>query len=264
MGAGYSGTLKALLSESDEHILGQLADAAAKAGYSRHWNTQTAAWNEQLKLLGAAARTLISRRDAAKDWDLILEYQIPRRQRRIDAVILAVGAIIVLEFKTSSSRLSSTWQVEDYALDLRDFHLVSRDRPIFPAVVAARAATWRSASTVLQSPPTELVAPVSKLGSEDLIDFVLLAARTAESRGAKPICATTWINSEYRPTLNIIEAAEAIFQGHQVPEIAHAQSENLTSTIEAVLTAYRMLRRNIGGPPASSPEFREPGKLSSG
>lgn len=238
MGAGYSGTLNALLNETTERILGRLADAAAKAGYARHWHTQTVAWNEQLKLLNVMARELIRRCEAAKEWYCILEYQIPRRQRRMDTVILAGGAIIVLEFKVGASSfpIGSIWQAEDYALDLRDFHLASRGRPIFAAVVATEAASDPPpVESLLAS--TDLVAPVAKLGPNGLSEFVLLAAGTAGSRGAQPVCAMEWINSEYRPLPNIIEAAEAIFQGHEVREIAHAQSENLTSTMQTVLAA---------------------------
>src|SRR5690606_10326774 len=76
-----------------------------------------------------------------------------------------------------------------------------------------------------------------KLGRDGLPEFVLRAGEAASSCGAKSVCATTWVNSEYRPLPNIVEAAEAIFQGHQVREIAHAQSENLTRTTQAVTAA---------------------------
>ena len=51
---------------------------------------------------------------------MILEYPIPRRQKRIDAVVLSQERIFCLEFKTGGQKLphSALNQVEDYALDL--------------------------------------------------------------------------------------------------------------------------------------------------
>lgn len=61
---------------------------------------------------------------SAREWTLFLEFEIPRRQRRIDAVILMHSAIIVLEFKIGYKFFDSAsiWQVREYGLDLRDFH----------------------------------------------------------------------------------------------------------------------------------------------
>src|SRR5262245_37536780 len=99
MGAGYFGTLNSLLNDPPERILGVLTEAAAHAGYVRHWHSQTRAWRHQLDILKATAQELMSTRDAAKCWTCLLEYEVPRRQRRIDAVVLADKAVVILEFK---------------------------------------------------------------------------------------------------------------------------------------------------------------------
>ena len=66
---------------------------------------------------------------------IIFEFLIPRRNKRIDAVLLIEGIIFVLEFKISlSSEAGASYkrkgieQCEDYSLDLRDFHEESKNK----------------------------------------------------------------------------------------------------------------------------------------
>ena len=75
-----------------------------------------------------------------QSWRVVLEYPLLRLGRCIDTVILTDRAILVLEFKTGKSRFTSgaRAQVDDYALDLRDFHSGSRDHPIVPILVVPR------------------------------------------------------------------------------------------------------------------------------
>jgi hypothetical protein len=93
---------------------------------------QTTAWVVELKLLGSAVRDLRHREPASADWVFLLEHTIPRRQRRLDAVLLTGSMIGVLEFKLGATAFprAARWEVEDCALDLRDFHGASRDRVI--------------------------------------------------------------------------------------------------------------------------------------
>ncbi len=70
---------------------------------------------------------------------------MPRRNKFPDAILLAAELIYVIEFKVGAAAFDSagTWQVKDYALDLRDFHLESRARAIIPILVATGAAVTR-------------------------------------------------------------------------------------------------------------------------
>ncbi len=69
---------------------------------------------------------------------LLLEYEIPRRDRRIDVVLLAGSLVIVLEFKTGDSgdEASARRQTEHYALELRDFPRESRGLLLVPVVIS--------------------------------------------------------------------------------------------------------------------------------
>jgi hypothetical protein len=84
------------------------------------------------------------------------------------------------------------------------------------------------------------------------IASILLAAFEAEHRsGSPPINPAAWDNSPYRPVPTIIEAAEALFAGHNVCEIAHSHAGaiNLTATshrlIEIIQDAQRRSEKVI-------------------
>ncbi len=63
------------------------------------------------------------------------------RASRIDAVVIAEDIIFVIEFKYDRKKfeLADVRQVEDYALDLNDFHLESREKVIVPFLLAPLA-----------------------------------------------------------------------------------------------------------------------------
>ena len=132
MGAACTRTFHQLLTEEPDALLGALTAAARGAGFASLWHAQTGAWQEEIRILKEVAAALVARRREAAKWPVLLEFAIPRRGRRIDAVILAGGAIVVTEFKVGATTFdsASVWQAQDYALDLRDFHEASGNRPI--------------------------------------------------------------------------------------------------------------------------------------
>ena len=77
----------------------------------------------------------------SQDWILVLEFDVPRRAKRIDAVLLTGSAVIVLEFKVGAMTFdrAALRQVEDYALDLFDFHADSQATIVVPVVIATGA-----------------------------------------------------------------------------------------------------------------------------
>jgi hypothetical protein len=73
-----------------------------------------------------------------------LEYSIPRRAKRIDAVIVTDDLIFIIEYKDRETEYERSYvtQVEDYCLDLRDFHFESKDRLIIPVVLCPNAPSY--------------------------------------------------------------------------------------------------------------------------
>ena len=75
---------------------------------------------------------------------------------------------------------------------------------------------------------------------------VLCSAFEAEHDAASaPIDPNAWDNSPYRPVPTIIEAAETLFAGHNVREIAHshAGATNLTATSDRLIEIIQQAQR---------------------
>ena len=131
-GHGYSGTLESFLETETDTILGQLtAHAATRQRWGSTEHQQVAAWRESLEWLTSAAHVVRQDRPSAGTWTLCLEYEIPRRGGRIDAVLLADDLIFVIEFKSSQADGAARRQAEDYALELLDLHEQSEGRALF-------------------------------------------------------------------------------------------------------------------------------------
>ena len=107
-------------------------DALVSSVHGELRSTAWEAWEGEVALL---KRVLQPWREA--DGYLFFEYDIPRLGKRIDVVLLLGGLIFCLEFKVGKGQVAQAdvEQVLDYALDLKNFHQFSADRPIVPVLV---------------------------------------------------------------------------------------------------------------------------------
>jgi len=208
--------------------------------------SQVRAWTEQLDLIDRLFRELMTARPAAGSWTIALEYSIPRRQKTPDLVLLADDLIFVIEFKIGATRFdeSSKWQAQSYALDLRDFHQESRGRAIVPILVATNAD--RCVNPEVSRDGGCLVQCHNVMTLSNAVDSAYECLHDAAQR---PIDVEAWIESPYRPTLNIIEAAERLYSQHSVREISHKYADNLEGTtaclVRAIETAQAEMRRIV-------------------
>jgi hypothetical protein len=166
-----------------------------------------------------------------------MEYPIPRRSKRIDVVLIANGIVMVLEFKCGATTYGrdAIHQVDDYCLDLRDFHLESRNIIIVPILVATHAASVNNTiESTLDQIPATLRANSTNLGA-------IICAVAEAWRGPSSIDIDAWNNSAYLPTPTMIESAQHLYAGQNVQEISrsHSGAENLTRTTQAVVNAIQ-------------------------
>ena len=233
-GYGYAASLQEYLQASPQAILGQLTEHASKRRWASTEHEQVAAWTQSMDWLTSAAKELRDRHAASSAWHLCLEYEIPRRGGRIDAVLLADELVFVLEFKANQADAAARRQAEDYGLELLDFHEESQGRSILPILVALDAPFTASS---LEAPfgvaavslcwPTELASLVEHLWAEHHDD-----QRTG-------IVASEWLGASYHPTPTILEAASALYSGHSVRELStsEASAEHLQRTFDGVARA---------------------------
>jgi hypothetical protein len=239
MPAYYRATLAEFLEDDPSRILGVLSAQSARQGFVDLKQSQTRAWERQITALRLAAKELAMSCENSAKWGVILEYPIPRRQKRIDAVLLAADVIFCLEFKTEAREhtANAMQQAEDYALDLRDFHEESRGRRIVPIAVSLRAENAPDSETASEG---DLVRPVCATNGGELAR-VIARKYAVETCDRAQVDLVGWDRSAYRPVPTIIEAAESLFSGHDVREIAHshAGTTNLTSTTTRLLEIIR-------------------------
>ena len=241
MAAFYRAILSEFLSDETARIVGLLSLANQ---HNELQKRQIKAWECEIEVLKSACSELISIAPEAALWSVLLEYPIPRRHKRLDAVLLASDIIFCLEFKTldKSHSLQARHQVEDYALDLRDFHEASRQRRIVPIAIVPKAA---SVENSISQVPVGTVRDVKMANSSDLAKIVLTVFNAEHRDDSILIDPSDWDTSPYHPVPTIIEAAEALFAGHNVLEIAHshAGAKNLTVTSDRLVDIIQQAQR---------------------
>jgi len=231
---------------SDDEILGRLSAAASDAGFATHYHAQTDAWRQEIAFVRNIAHACELRLDDAKSWTALFEFEIPRRGKRPDVVVLAGELIFVIEFKVGATNFTGTdeWQVLSYALDLRDFHQGSLNRVIAPILVATHAQMPVDDEAVIGR-GASLVLPVVKIGDaigEVTAEHLCREYARHHRAGALSIDARQWEMAPYRPTPTIIEAAQTLFAGHNVVQISHAFATNLDVTSTELIRAIAQAR----------------------
>jgi hypothetical protein len=241
MGAFYRATFADFLSHSFEEILGSLLDSYQHYELQKR---QTKAWKVEIKVLKTACAEIVHQLPSASKWSLLLEYPIPRRRKRLDGVIIAEDVVLCLEFKTEDKihGIESRRQVEDYALDLRDFHEKSSDLRIVPVVVVPKAMPEENSG---EYDFGDSVRGVKLANAADLAVILLNAFKSEHRSHTAAVDPNEWDISPYRPVPTIIEAAETLFAGHNVRELAHSHAgdANLTVTSDRLIEIIQQAQR---------------------
>lgn len=217
----YKAKVNQFLETPEDQVLGSLTDQHRHRQLEQQ---QINAWRYQIKEL---KKVLIVVPDAT----LLLEFEIPRIGKRVDAVLIFRGGILVLEYKVGANSYDSQSidQAYDYALDLKNFHKASHKLTIVPILIATEAPSIASTISVSKD---GVAAPILT-NSENLLNALSLIIR---SLPVAEISVDDWVNSTYHPTPTIVEAAQALYKGHRVEEISRSDAGaiNLTKTCSHV------------------------------
>ena len=228
--------VSSFLETHPDALIAELALADARR-FRGNEPQQIRAWEVSV----ACLRGALTGWDAAAEWELVLEFPMLRLGRRIDAILLTPRAILVLEFKAGATSFlaDDRGQVEDYALDLQDFHSASRDVPIVPILIATAAVAGRVAWPLLFAGASR-VLDASAASLPGLLRD-LWARAPALDRALDP---ASWAAAPYRPVPSIVDAACTLYSRHGVADIraARADVHNLGRTTEAILGAIDAAR----------------------
>lgn len=196
---------------------------------------QRAAWEFQIEHLRELALAL-------PDAHFFMEFLIPRMGRRADLIILLAGIVFVIEYKLGARQFdrSSLDQVFGYGLDLKHFHETSHSVPIVPILVATHAEAGDDHE--IRWDEDRLARPL-RTNAAGLARSIV---QVAECWPGPPINPDAWVAGRYRPTPTIVEAAQALYRGHDVEEIARSEAgaENLTRTADYVAQAIEAAKRD--------------------
>jgi hypothetical protein len=232
-------SLQEFQTESDSSIIGELAQANAAARFPIP-PEQIDAWRVQAQPLRAAASHIAQLWPDALNWELLLEYPIPRLGKRIDAVLLAHNFVIVIEFKTGDAPAAGVQQVEEYALLLSYFHQPSHNRQIVPVVIRSDGPTRTVGSRTGTVAPTEVASFITFHTCLERICRMFLAPHE------QAINPDLWDAGKFKPIPPIIDAAVALYSEMNVFEIGHAcaANETLEQTTAAIVAAVSDAQQN--------------------
>lgn len=240
---GWAGTVQEFLSDSESAWLESLAGHHVGLHAERPSASQVAAWRDEGEALRRSLRDVCVADPDAVRWGIVFEYELPLENgRRPDVVVLAGGAVLVLEFKQHlRPTVPAADQVVAYARDLSEYHERTHGLAVHPMLVLTRA------TQVWEIDGVEVADPMS------LASQILLRSEPNGHIDLEP-----WLHSDYAPLPTLIAAARRIFEHEPLPAVRRALSSGvpeaidlLTSLAEMAAEADARLLAFVAGVPGS-------------
>ena len=230
--AFYAAESSEFLRADSTSIVGQLAQrhvgfhASAEA-------EQIRAWAREIEILKSA----LSVADPLRKASVLLEMPLLRLGKRLDAVIVAPGVALVVEFKIGAAAYenSAIVQTERYACCLRDFHEASQTLIVVPVLCCERAPRRPLDLNVVDGVANTLFA-----NADTLPEALSVGFEAASDDAIRPTLAH-FDHSPYRPTPTIVEASRALYAGHQIADIGRgdAADQDLQETAKFLHATVR-------------------------
>lgn len=216
----YSNDIQSFLNQDNYSIFGEITTNDQFSAEDLQKNT----WNREIEIMKRELSQFL-------DGYIIFEYTIPRIGNRIDNIVIYKGIIFLLEFKVGEKKYPSyaIEQVTDYAFDLSCFHKESHNRLLVPILISTKAHSVKQEIRISKDNVLETICcneyEIAKYITEVSLKFI-----------QDEIIPDDWINPLYMPTPTIIEAAQALYLGHNVEDISRndASAKNLNQTTKAI------------------------------
>lgn len=245
--AYYQNRISSFLKEDHEKILGELAR-------HHHFELDIAQKNSWLHQIKNLQEQLIN----FQFGEVFFEFSIPRMGKRADVILYIMDIIFVLEYKVGAKTYEryQVDQVLDYALDLKNFHAGSHQKIIVPILISTKAYLHENGSpSFAHGIAKPLFSNGGNLSSiiQKTVSNIVTERSSAHVSGdglsdsdQDEFNADKWSESEYKPTPTIIEAAQALYQGHSVSEISRSDggAKNLTATTDSINKIIAHSRKN--------------------
>lgn len=248
--AWYHATRAQFLADSTAAIANQLAGRAADenlellAEQQREWRSSVALLQEHLARGIPVLRNALLSHAGESVQHVILEFDFRRRGLRMDCVLIADGVLFVVEFKRNKIEGADRDQVMNYCVNLIEFHEATRDWcessegivvPLLCLTEAPNERPLRWSGLTGHSWPALARRPLECDGTSLQL---AIATGLEHRRSNTAIESLIWLNSEFRPSSTIVDAAVSLYGRHDVAAIMEHASpkkaiEDATAAIQA-------------------------------
>lgn len=212
----YDSEINSFLNEDNYSILGKLIAAHP----FQLEESQRNAWISEIDILKKELKLF-------ENGYISFEYTIPRIGKRVDIILIINNLVLIVECKIGETQYkhSAINQVIDYALDLNDFHEESKNAILLPVLLSSEAKSYEINKSFLKPK----IANVQKCNKYTLH---LIIENSINYFKNNFLSASRWLNSRYKPTPTIIEAAQTLYRTHTVEDISRndASAYNLSKT----------------------------------
>lgn len=228
----YHNSITNFLTTNPDEILGSITNSEKIFSITPN---STAAWLVEIVQLQKVLKDITGY--------IHFEFVIPRMGKRADVVLIIENVIFILEYKVGSEYYDAAAinQATDYALDLKNFHGGSHQQIICPILIATES---KEKENLLECSEDLIYKTLLSNGSNipSIIKDVLIDANNK----TEVIDHEEWVHSSYKPTPNIIEAAQALYEGNKVEEISRsdAGAKNLSVTSDAIADIITKSKNN--------------------
>lgn len=251
--AWYSGTREDFLATPGEIIANQLAGRAAdesleiQGQQAEEWRQSVDVLHKNLNERLPILRQALMSPGCEAIRHVILEFDFRRRGLRMDCLLLADGVLFVVEFKRSRIGRADRDQVMTYAVNLIEFHRVTREwcdtaKAIIVPVVALTSGHSRAPlewpGLAGHSWPALASKPL-ECDRDSLRDALALGLR--QRRTDLSVSRTQWLNSPFQPSSSILDATLSLYGNHDV--VAIQEHEAPKAAIEA---STKEIQEHIG------------------
>ena len=217
---GFNSKFEEFLNTSNNEIISCLNTFVTDAG-----SGQINAWKDSIKVLKLVVSKILNTNLDLKNNYIILEYLIPLETRRIDAVFLLNGLILIIEFK--GKNIASQADVDQalaYERDIKAYHIMSQTYPVECCLVLTKA------NSHLRENNRNLNILSTDMFSEYCIDVM---------KGTTPPDLQEFLSDKsYQPIPSLIKAARELFTSGNLKRIYKTAS----STEPAIKECYGVIK----------------------
>ncbi len=257
--AWYAADRTEFLEMPHDKVVERLASAAGKDGWHiepeqhEEWLASVDLLQNHLSQAVTILRQSLADPTLTEFEAVILEYDMRRRGLRIDCVLLGQGAIAVIEFKRNTVQKADRDQVENYCVNLLEFHAETRRLCaeegfiVAPIVVQTHGRTPKRPSPrygFLRAPWGAIVHPTMVSSGAELSDSLraVLGLRKSTTSAER----TRWLRSKFSPSSTILDAALSLYGQHDVSAIGEhaAPIERIRECTDNVLRWIRKSQRD--------------------